>query len=220
MTRIRTTTMAVFCRLHWYQLAKVTLGGAALLTAGCEFDSTGTGSGPPPMLGCGLDLTSTQFYTDLVPGVTVDGEPAWGGALDPGDPLFGDTFWIGWTVHYFGNPGDPAETSDPFNTHIEILSATDEVVWAADIESDPVTKGDYRTDGIVVEGGIDLPGDYIVSIHLDTEGDVYECFSLPAAVNNFVEYPLTVVSEPIDDVVAPGGEAPAGGAPTRRNLGA
>lgn len=197
---------------------------ALLVIAGCEFDPSGTGNGPPPQLGCGLDLTSGQFYTDLEPGMDVNGEPVWGGILTPGDPMMDEPFWIGWTVHYFGHQGDPTELSGPFNTRVEIVTAADydapgpdTALWSIDLTSDPVKKGDFRTDGVLIESGLPA-GEYIVKIILDTEGDVFECFDLVTALNNFVEYPLTVLAEPIDDVVNPGGGGGQGGVGPREQL--
>ncbi len=170
---------------------------AVLAGPGCEFDSSGTGNGPPPQLACGLDLSSTQFY--------VDPQPEWAG-LQPGNPLDGEPFWIGWTVHYDGNPGETTDDSAPFNTHVEILDG-DEIVWEMDLDSDPIHAPEYRTEGVLIEEGLP-PGEYVVSIQLDTEGVVWECFDWVMALNNFVEYPLTVEPHPIDDVVGEGGESP------------
>ncbi len=108
-------------------------------------------------------------------------------------------------MHYFGNTGETTDDSEQFNTHVEILDG-DEIIWEMDLDSDPIHAPEYRTEGVLIEEGLP-PGEYVVSIQLDTEGVVYECFDWVMALNNFVEYPLTVEAEQIDDLVEPGGDS-------------
>ncbi len=197
---------------------------AVLSNIGCEPFAGGLGGGTPE-LACGLDLKSGQFYVDLEPGYDINGEPVWGTIINPGDPMMDEPFWIGWSINYFGEPGDSSDESPPFNTRVEIIESgdfhaagPDTVLWTADVPSEPLDKNEYRTDGILIEDGLP-PGDYVVRIILDTENDVWECSGWLPALNNWVTHDLTVLAEPIDDVVVPNGGTPPG-TPGGSQLGA